>query len=393
MNDASNRRIRVLQIQPNYHENSHDFSDLAEQIVAAFPREKYEVTTAFLQGKPKETAEKSRAEKSVYFDLPAEALKGLRLRLRWILYKFLRANKYDVVICNRYKPVSLLMQLNRWLKIPVCIGISHGFGEYAPLQRRLFARMNINPAWRFVGVSPAVRQYLLEQRCGFTAQNTVAITNAIDLERAEALQYTRTQARELLNLPQEGRIIGAAGRLVKVKGYLFLIQAFAKISENHPDTHLAVIGEGKEEAALRDEIRRLGMEHKIHLVGFFPGAKRYVRAFDIWTMPSLSEGLALALLEGMNGHLPIIASDIPSLRPLIDGARGLAVPPTDVSALADALDRYLSLSPADLKAKGEIVYAYLRKNHAIEEYRSEYRSLVENALRIATKGSSTLSGS
>jgi glycosyltransferase involved in cell wall biosynthesis len=319
---------------------------------------------------------------SVYFDLPAEALKGLRFRLRCMLYKFLRRNKYDVVICNRYKPVSLLMQLNRWLKIPVCIGISHGFGEYAPLQRRLFARININRAWRFVGVSPAVRQYLLEQHCGFTEQNTVAITNAFDLQRAETLQYARAQARELLNLPPDVRIIGAAGRLVKVKGHHYLIQAFAKISEKHPDAHLAVIGEGREESALRAEISRLGMGQRIHLVGFFPAAKRYVRAFDIWTMPSLSEGLGLALLEGMSGHLPIIASDIPAMRPLVEGAGGQVVRPTDVNALADALDRYLSLSTADLTAKGEIAYSYLCQNHAIEKYRAEYLSLVENALSI-----------
>lgn len=382
---VSGQRIRVLQLQPNYHENSHDYSDLAEQIIAAFPREKYEVTTAFLQGKPKEGAETSRAELSVYFDLPADALRGLRIRLRCLLYRFLCRNRYDVVICNRYKPVSILMQLNHWLKIPVCIGISHGFGEYEPLQRRLFARMNIGPAWRFVGVSPAVRQYLLEQQCGFTPQNTVAITNAFDLQHAEALQYTKLQARELLQLPQEGRIIGAAGRLVSVKGHFYLIQAFARISNKHPDTHLAVIGAGKEEAALREEIARLGMREKIHLLGFRSGAKRYVRAFDIWTMPSLSEGLGLALLEGMSGHLPIIASNVPAMSPLVEGAGGLSVQPADVKALADALDNYLSLSPEDLKSKGEKAYAYLCENHGIEKYRSEYLNLVENALPIDKK--------
>ncbi len=376
------KRVKVLQLQPNYHENSHDYSDLAEQIVVAFPRDRYEVTTAFLQGKPSPGAEKSRAEFSVYFDLPDGVLKGWRIRVRWLLYQFLRANRFDVVICNRYKPVSMLMQLNRWLKIPLCIGISHGFGEYASRQRRMFARLNVGPAWRFVGVSPAVRQYLLDQNCGFTPQNTVAITNAIDLQRAQELQFTREQARQLLGLPQEPRIIGAAGRLVKVKGHIYLIRAFASISNRHPDSHLAVIGAGKEEAPLREEIARLGMQERIHLLGFQPGAKRYVRAFDIWIMPSLSEGLGLALLEGMSGHLPIIASDIPAMRPLIDGAGGIAVPPAEVEPLAAALDQYLSLPPADLKQKGEIAYEYLRENHSIEKYRAEYLVLVENNLPI-----------
>jgi len=274
------------------------------------------------------------------------------------------------------------MQINCWLKIPLCIGISHGFGEYASFQRRVFARLNVSPAWRFVGVSPAVRQHLLDQNCGFTPQNTVAITNAIDLRRAQELQFSRRQARQLLHLPQESRIIGAAGRLVKIKGHIYLIQAFASISKRHPDTHLAVIGSGKEDAVLREEIARLGMEDRVHLLGFQPGAKRYVQAFDIWTMPSLSEGLGLALLEGMSGHLPIIASDIPAMRPLIEGAGGIAVRPAEIDPLAAALDQYLSLPSAELKCKGEIAYEYLRENHSIQKYHAEYLDLVESNLPI-----------
>ena len=274
----------------------------------------------------------------------------------------------------------MLMSLNRRLGIPVCIGISHGFGEYEPFWRRQRARLLIDDAWHFVGVSPAVKQYLLDRKCGFTEENTTAITNAFDITQAETEQFSRQQARELLNLPQAARIIGAAGRLVKVKGHIHLIQAFAKVSGKHPDTHLAVIGEGREEANLRAEIARFGMQEKIHLVGFFPGAKRYVRAFDIWTMPSLSEGLGLALLEGMCGHLPIIGSRIPAMQPLIEGAGGILVPAGDAAALAEALDRYLSLPPADLVSTGEKAYEYLCKNHSIAEYRAKYLDLVENAL-------------
>jgi glycosyltransferase involved in cell wall biosynthesis len=378
------KRIKVLQIQPNYHENSHDYSDLAEQIIAAFPKDKYEVTTAFLQGKPAEGAERSRAENSVYFDLPDQMLRGLRLRVRWLLFQFLRQEKFDVVIANRYKPVSIMMQLGRWLRTPVCVGISHGFGEYAPYLRRFFARRSITPAWRFVGVSPAVQRYLLAQHCGFTEHNTVAITNAFDLQTAESRQYSREEARARLELPEQSRIVGAAGRLVKVKGHVYLIRAFAKISAKHPDARLAIIGEGKEESGLRAEIAHLGMQEKVILLGFRPGAKRYVRAFDIWTMPSLSEGLGLALLEGMSGRLPIIGSDIPAMRPLIDAAGGIATPPADVDALAAALDRYLSLANSDLVGKGELAYRYLRENHSIERYRSEYLKLVEDALEKNT---------
>ena len=374
------QRLRVLQLQPDYHENSHNYSDLAEQIVAAFPRERYEVTSAFMRGKPETGHPASRAEKTVYFDFPKEALRGLRWQLPGRIYRFCREQEFDVVICNRFKQVSLMMMLNHWLKIPVCIGISHGFGEYDVAWRRQRMRWLLDKSWRFVGVSPAVCDYLLAQQCGFTAKNTTAIINAFDIQQAEAEQFSRAQARALLGLSPEGRIVGAAGRLVKVKGHLYLIRAFAKISARHPDTHLAIIGEGREENALRAEIARFGLQEKVFLPGFFAGAKKYVKAFDLWAMPSLSEGLGLALLEGMCGHLPVIGSKIPAMTPLIEGADGLAVPPEDVDALAEALDTCLSLSPAELRAKGESAYAYLCKNHDIADYRARYRQLVEDTL-------------
>ena len=375
-----NDRIRILQLQPDYHENSHNYSDLAEQIVAAFPRDRYEVTSAFIRGKPLGGHPSSGAEGTVYFDLPDDALRGLRLRLFREIYRFCRDRRFNVVICNRFKQVSLLMHLNRLLKIPVCIGISHGIGEYDAFWRRQRARLLIDTAWHFVGVSPAVNKYLLEKQCGFTEENTTTIANSIDIKRAESEQIPRQQSRELLNLPLHARIIGAAGRMVRIKGHKFLIQAFAQISNRHPDAHLVIIGNGREETALREEIVRLGVKDRVHLPGFVAGAKRYVQAFDIWTMPSLTEGLPLALLEGMIGHLPIIASDIPSMRFLIDGAGGLAVPPADADALAIALDRYLKLRPTELEEKGRTAYEYVCKNHGIEEYRARYLGLVEKAL-------------
>ena len=375
-----NKRIKVLQLQPDYHENSHNYSDLAEQIVAAFPRERYEVTSAFIRGKPEPGHPTSRAEKTVYFDLPDDALHGLRLQLLRQIYVFLRRESFDVVICNRFKQVSLLMHLNRLLRIPVCVGISHGFGEYDTVLRCLRARMLIDDSWRFVGVSPAVKEYLLSKHCGFTDKNTTAIINAFDIKQAEAEQYSREEARQRLGLPADARVVGAIGRLVKVKGHIHLIRAFARIRHKHPDAHLAIIGEGREETALRDEIARQGLQSIVHLPGFFPGAKRYVRAFDLWAMPSLNEGLGLALLEGMCGHLPIIASRVPAMTPLVEGAGGILVPPADVEALAGALEDYLSLPASALTTKGETAYDYLRKNHSIDEYRTAYRLLVEEAL-------------
>lgn len=374
------RRIKVLQLHPDYNIKSQDFADLGEQIFHALPRERFETVNAFLRGRPSAGQPVSRAERSVYFGFTDAQLKGMRIRAMWHLYRYCRRERFDVVICNRFKPVNMMLMLNRWLKIPLCIGIAHGFGEYDRAYRRRQTAGLVNAAWRFVGVSPAVKQYLLDCRCGFTEQNTVAITNAIDLVQAEALQLSREQARAELGLSSDVRLIGALGRLVPVKGHVYLVQAFARLATKHPSAQLAIIGAGREEKRLQQEIERLGLQGRVHLLGFRENALRFVRAFDIWAMPSLAEGLGLALLEGMSGHLPVVASDVPAMKPLIEGAGGIAVMPGDVDSLASGLDAYLALSEAQLRDRGEQSYRYLSVHHDIDVFRQQYLDLIESSL-------------
>lgn len=373
--------FKILQLHPDYNIKRHDFADLSEQIVKALPAERYEVTQAFLRGRPAPGEPVSRAAHSVYFDMSETALKGIRrLGALWRLYQFCKAEGFDAVICNRFKPVNMMMQLNRWLKIPLCIGIVHGFGEYDRAYRRRQAHRSIDRHWRFIGVSPAVRDYLLGLECGFTAGNTVAITNAIDIEQARGLQLERQAARTALELRQDARLIGALGRLVPVKGHTFLLQAFARLKDRYPNVELAIIGAGREQANLQRQIAELGLAGRAHLLGFHADALQYVRAFDLWTMPSLAEGLGLALLEGMSGELPVIASNVPAMLPLIEGAGGIAVTPGDVDSLVEALDTYLALPDDQLRAKGAETFAYLCQHHAIEPFRRAYLDFIEHSL-------------
>ncbi|WP_409274241.1 glycosyltransferase [Pseudomonas sp. KCJK9111] len=374
------KRFKVLQLQPDYNIKQHDFADLAEQIFKGLPADRFETTMAFLKGRPAPGQPVSRADHSVYFDFSDGALKGMRLKALWQLYRFCRRERFDVVICNRFKPVNMLLQLNRWLKIPLCIGISHGFGEYDRTYRRRQTQRLIDGHWQFVGVSPAVKQYLLDCKCGFTDANTHAITNAIDTDQAQALQLDKAEARTQLGLAQNVRMVGALGRLVPVKGHTYLIQAFAALKDKYPTAQLAIIGAGREQARLQAEIDRLGLTGRAHLLGFRDNALRYVRAFDIWAMPSLAEGLGLALLEGMSGRLPVIASDVPAMLPLITGAGGEVVKPADVASLTTALDRYLALDDAALHAKGEQAYHYLNQHHDIDVFRQQYLALIESGL-------------
>ncbi len=354
--------------------------EVVEQIVGAFPRDRFEVTSAFLQGLPEAGDAPSRAEHTHYFQFPEKAKRGLRIGLHLALWRYCREGRFDVIICHRYKPAAMLMLISRFLHSPVCIGVSHIPIDFDRFWRRCMAALSMRPNWRYVGVSPAVRDYLIGKGCGFNPDNTVAITNALDLKVVEDILLPRAAARDELGLPRDARLIGAIARLTLPKGHIYLIRAFAAIASRHPDVHLAIIGDGREESRLREAVEQLGLGDRIHLLGRRRDARRYVRAFDLFAMPSLNEGLGMALLEGMCGQLPIIASDVPAMRPLIDGAGGLAVPPANVDALAAALDQYLNLDEQTLRNKGLQAYAYVRDNMSIEQFRSAWLKLIEEAL-------------
>src|SRR5690606_41436331 len=135
------RKIKVLQLQNRYNVNA---SDLAEQIIQGLPTHAYEVTTVFLRGRPAPGEPESRAARSVYLDLSSSSTQGLRLMALWLLYKHCRAEAYDAVIAHRFKPINMMMLLNRWLRIPACIGVLHGLGEYDRPYRRWGGRALIS---------------------------------------------------------------------------------------------------------------------------------------------------------------------------------------------------------------------------------------------------------
>lgn len=375
-------KVKVLQLHPKYNIKEIDISDLGEQIFKALPKERYTTINGFFSGRPAEGEPVSCADQSVYFEFTDKQLKGLRIFALWTLYKYLKQEKIDVVICNRYKPVNMLLTLSRFISIPLCIGITHGFGDYDRLYRRNQVKRRANKNWRFVGVSPAVKDYLLDLKTGFTEENTVAITNAIDTEKAADLILNKTAARTRLGLDQSIKVIGALGRLVPLKGHANLIKAFAAISKDYPDTHLAIIGDGREKENLENLIVKLNLQEKVHLLGFQPDAIRLAKAFDIWVMPSFKEGLGLALLEGMCAKLPIIASNVPAMQPLIAGAGGIVIDPHKIEEISGALITYLNKSDQERLELGENAYKYLVANHSIEEFKVKYLELIENGLNF-----------
>ncbi|WP_417549883.1 glycosyltransferase [Methylophaga sp.] len=373
------RDISVLQLHQGYNIKPIDVADLAEQVIKALPPEKFASTTLFVTGKPQPGEKESCAERTIYLDLPKKNLRGLRLRALYELFNTFRREHFDVVICNRFKPTSLMVWLHLFIGRPKCLSVVHILSDYRPFMRRLMIKL-IAHKWHFVAVSESVRQGLFALNCGFNERNVTVIENAIDSQQMLSLLYPADVSRKTLDLPTEKTIVGTIGRLDKRKGHIDLVRGFAKIHQQFPGVLIAIIGEGKERKTLEAEIASLGLSEKVFLLGNVDGAARYIKAFDIWIMPSHSEGLPLALMEAMTAKLPILTTSIPSMDYIVRPAGGMCFDVQNPDDLAKVLSDCLKLTPEQRAELGDQSFKYLQTHFSLQRYRNEYLSLIERLL-------------
>ncbi|MFC9133326.1 glycosyltransferase family 4 protein [Streptomyces sp. NPDC057099] len=141
--------------------------------------------------------------------------------------------------------------------------------------------------------------------------------------------------------PADGnaKIVIAAGRLVRVKRYDLLIEAFAQVAAAHPDWQLRIYGKGEEQPALRQLIERLGLWNNVFLMGAATPMEAEWAKASIAAATSDFEPFGMTIVEAMRCGLPVVSTDCPYGPGEIikDGADGRLVPVGDRDALASAL--------------------------------------------------------
>jgi glycosyltransferase involved in cell wall biosynthesis len=193
--------------------------------------------------------------------------------------------------------------------------------------------------------------------------NGVRIPNAPSAERRQAAREALSLAHTAFYVPPGSPLVVYTGRLHPGKGLDELLSAWTKVLDRWPDARLWLVGNGPHRAAMVAEIERLGLSGSAVLAGVFQQVDDLLAAADLFVLPSHQEGMSLALLEAMAAGVPIVATDIPGNRELIDhGRQGLLVPPRRAEPLAAAMLRILD----DARAAEDLGHAAREK--AIQHY-------------------------
>jgi glycosyltransferase involved in cell wall biosynthesis len=163
----------------------------------------------------------------------------------------------------------------------------------------------------------------------------------------------RARARRSLGLEISDEVLVTVGRQEFQKGQKHLIEAFRGILERRPRCRLLVVGrEGNASADLRQLIARLDFGDRARLMGYREDVPEILAAADLFVFPSLYEGQGGALVEALALGLPIVATDIPSTREVVEpGHNAVLVPVEAPNEMAMAIERLL-LDPQSMQKLG-----------------------------------------
>lgn len=234
------------------------------------------------------------------------------------LNKYLKENKIDLIHCHT--PVGGVAGriIGRWNKVPRIIYTAHGFHFfdggpkinwliYYPIEKILS---------KFTDTLITINKEDYERAKTFYAKNVEYIPGVgIDVEKIQSIKVDKEQKRKELGLSMEDIVLLSVGELNDNKNHITPIRALAEI--DNKNIKYLIAGKGTFENYLKKEIKKLGLENQVKLLGYRKDIYELNKISDIFIFPSKREGLSVALMEAIVCELPVICSDIRGNRDLI----------------------------------------------------------------------------
>ena len=202
----------------------------------------------------------------------------------------------------------------------------------------------------FIAVSNDVKTDLVNT-FGTNPDKITVICNSVDVRRYQQ-PVDRASIRGALGLAENACLMAVVATFKQQKGHRYLIEAAQPVISQFPNTHILLIGDGELRQELEAQTRASGLGGHIHFLGFRQDIPDLLAASDYFVLPSLWEGLPMALIEAMASGLPVLATEVSgSKQVIVPGETGLLVAPGNVPELQEAMITLLS-QPEQSKTMG-----------------------------------------
>lgn len=255
-----------------------------------------------------------------------------------------RNHKYEFINTHFAVPTGPLgVRISKKFKIPNILSL-HGGDIYDPTKKfsphkwlifRLCIKYVLNHS-----------DYVIAQSSN-TRENTQKYYHSKKQIQIIPLPYQKVEfdaaARESMGLNRSDTYLISIGRLVRRKGYDYLLHALAEI--NRPDLKLIILGEGPEKDNLEKIIKEKGLEDRVLMPGFVSENKKfqYLNCSDIYVLSSVHEGFGIVLQEAMQTGLPIVSTNYGGQVDIVkENENGILVENRSAAALAQGINRLLN---------------------------------------------------
>lgn len=317
---------------------------LVFDLVAGTDRKKFDVSVCSVG------IVRDRLEEEVYNDLRGKGVKTLVLgkpsgKQRFETVRKLRkhlVNNHIAILHTHCPSPDFYGKISAFTaRIPLVFSTIHSINGYNAVHERILRTLTT----KYVAISETVKRYAVSD-LKIPPVKIEVIRNAVDCQRFSQIAVDKGAKLRELGVPGGKHIITTVGILREVKGHRYLIEAAEQVIKKFPDTHFLVVGDTSADPdftnRLKEMINASGLLGNISLTGKRSDIAEILAVSDIFVLPSLWEGLSIALLEAMAAGLPAIASDVGSNpEVLTDGINGFIVPPRDHRLLARRIEELL----------------------------------------------------
>lgn len=216
---------------------------------------------------------------------------------------------------------------------------------------------------------------------GIAFDRLVTVPNGIETSRPPADADAATQRRALLGAAG-GPLVVAVGNVLPAKGHDVLVEAAAILEPRFPGLRVAIVGRlDHGRGPVEQRIEELGQGERVTLAGPSTEVAAIVAAADLFVLPSLREGLPLALLEALASGTPVVATAVGGIPGVIrDGVHGRLVPPGDAEALAAAIAASLE-SPAEAGAMAAAARRVVVESYSADAFAERTAAVYDRLLR------------
>jgi glycosyltransferase involved in cell wall biosynthesis len=230
------------------------------------------------------------------------------------------------------------------------------------LKQNAFSRWKYKQVDLMICSSDAIR--LMAIRDGMDPTRVVTVHEGVDVERI--VDMPAVDVHKELWLPPHAPVVGNIAALVPHKGQRCLIEAAPHVVRALPETQFLIFGEGPLKATLQHQVKSLGLDKHVRLVGFRPDVLSLLKCFDVFVLSSVTEGLGTSILDAMAASRAVVGTAAGGIPEAIEhGVTGLVVAPEHPAALGEAILTLLQ-NPDQRARMGEAGLARARAHFTVD---------------------------